>query len=47
MRSSAETELRALMAASIGGDGAVYRELLGRLSRHLRAYFNRRLSRFG
>jgi RNA polymerase sigma-70 factor (ECF subfamily) len=47
MRSSAETELRALMAASIGGDGAAYRELLGRLSRHLRAYFNRWLSRFG
>jgi RNA polymerase sigma-70 factor (ECF subfamily) len=35
------------MVSSIGGDGAAYRQLLGRLSRHLRAYFNRRLSRFG
>jgi len=40
-------ELRALMVASIGGDGAAYRQLLGRLSGHLRAYFNGRLSRFG
>lgn len=47
MRSSAEAELRALMVASIGGDGRAYRQLLGRLSGHLRAYFNGRLSRFG
>ena len=42
-----ETELKALMLAGLGGDGAAYRALLDRLSRHLRAYFNRRLSRVG
>jgi RNA polymerase sigma-70 factor, ECF subfamily len=35
------------MLAGLGGDAAAYRTLLDRLSRHLRAYFNRRLSRAG
>jgi RNA polymerase sigma-70 factor (ECF subfamily) len=35
------------MVAALHGDAANYRALLARLSRHLRAYFNRRLSRSG
>lgn len=44
---TAETELKAMMLAGLGGDAAVYRQLLDRLSRHLRAYFGARLSRAG
>jgi RNA polymerase sigma-70 factor, ECF subfamily len=44
---TSETELKALMLAGLGGDGAAYRALLDRLSRHLRGYFNARLSRVG
>ncbi len=44
---TAETDLKALMLAGLGGDGAAYRTLLDRLSRHLRAYFAGRLSRAG
>ncbi len=43
----AEAELKALMVGGLRGDAAAYRALLARLSRHLRAYFNRRLSRSG
>src|SRR5262245_25052286 len=42
-----ESELKALMLASLGGDAAAHRALLGRLSGHLRAYYKRRLARIG
>lgn len=42
-----EAELKALMLAALRGNAAAHRSLLTRLSQHLRAYFNRRLSRFG
>ena len=42
-----EPELKAMMLVGLGGDAAAYRMLLDRLSRHLRAYFNTRLSRSG
>jgi len=42
-----EAELRALMKASLAGDGAAYRTLLNRLSANLRAYYKSRLARIG
>jgi RNA polymerase sigma-70 factor, ECF subfamily len=42
-----ESELRALMTAGLGGDAAAYRQLLSRLSGHLRAYYKGRLARIG
>jgi RNA polymerase sigma-70 factor (ECF subfamily) len=42
-----ETELKALMVASLGGDAASYRLLLDRLSSRLRAYYKGTLSRSG
>lgn len=39
-----EAELKQLMLASLDGDAAAHRTLLERLSRHLRAYFKRRLA---
>jgi RNA polymerase sigma-70 factor (ECF subfamily) len=42
-----ETELRALMRASLDGDASAHRTLLGRLSTHLRAYYKGRLARIG
>lgn len=42
-----ETELRALMRASLAGDAAAYRTLLYRLSATLRAYYKGRLARIG
>jgi RNA polymerase sigma-70 factor, ECF subfamily len=44
---TAETQLKALMVAGTGGNATAYRALLTQLSRHLRAYFNRRLARSG
>jgi RNA polymerase sigma-70 factor, ECF subfamily len=44
---AAESELKALMLASLGRDAAAYRTLLTRMSEHLRAYFGGRLERFG
>ncbi|TFV44516.1 sigma-70 family RNA polymerase sigma factor [Bradyrhizobium niftali] len=44
---SPETELKALMLASQAGDAAAHRALLERLSRHLRAYYKRKLASFG
>jgi RNA polymerase sigma-70 factor, ECF subfamily len=45
--STSETELKALMLASQGGDAASHRTLLERLSRHLRAHYKRKLASFG
>src|SRR5215510_7962790 len=42
-----ETELKALMLASLDGDAAAHRTLLDRLSRHLRAYYKGKLGRIG
>ena len=42
-----ETELKALMVASLGGDAAAHRALLSRLSGHLRAYYKGKLARIG
>jgi len=42
-----EDELRELMKASLGGDAAAHRDLLERLSRHLRAYYKSRLAHIG
>lgn len=42
-----EPVLRALMIASQDGDAAAHKELLERLSRHLRAYYKNRLVRAG
>lgn len=39
-----ESELKALMLASLDGDATAHRTLLDRLSRHLRAYYKRRLA---
>jgi RNA polymerase sigma-70 factor, ECF subfamily len=44
---STENELKALMLASQEGDTASHRALLERLSRHLRAYYKRRLAHIG
>jgi RNA polymerase sigma-70 factor (ECF subfamily) len=45
--STTERELKALMVASLGGDAAAHRTLLGRLSSHLRAYYKGKLARIG
>lgn len=42
-----EHELRALMTASLDGDGAAYHALLKRLTGHLRAYYRNRFARIG
>ena len=42
-----ETELKALMLASLDGDTASHRALLDQLSRRLRAYYKGKLARFG
>jgi len=42
-----ERELRALMIASLEGDGAAYHTLLKRLTGHLRAYYRHRFARIG
>jgi RNA polymerase sigma-70 factor (ECF subfamily) len=42
-----ETELKALMLASLDGDAASHRALLERLSRRLRAYYKGKLARIG
>jgi RNA polymerase sigma-70 factor (ECF subfamily) len=42
-----ERELRALMTASLDGDGAAYHALLKRLTAHLRAYYRHRFARIG
>ena len=42
-----ETELKALMLASLDGDGASHRALLERLSRRLRAYYKGKLAGIG
>jgi RNA polymerase sigma factor (sigma-70 family) len=39
-----EQRLRGLMLAALDGDAAAYRTLLADLSKHLRAYFTRRLT---
>lgn len=39
-----EVRLRGLMLAALDGDAVSYRTLLAELGRHLRAYFNRRLT---
>src|SRR5580698_2399702 len=39
-----EHELRALMTASLEGDGAAYHALLNRLTGHLRAYYRHRFA---
>jgi len=44
---TSETELKALMVASLGGDAAAYRSLLDRLSRRSRAYYKGKLARVG
>jgi RNA polymerase sigma-70 factor (ECF subfamily) len=44
---STEPELRALMIASLSGDGAAHRTLLERLSSQLRGYFKGQLDRIG
>ena len=44
---TSETELKALMLASLDGGAASYRSLLERLSSRLRAYYKGRLGRFG
>lgn len=43
----AETRLRALMLAGLGGDAQAYRTLLQELSVYLRGYYRRRLPRDG
>jgi RNA polymerase sigma-70 factor (ECF subfamily) len=42
-----ETELKALMLASLDGDAASHRALLERLSRRLRAYYKGKLAGIG
>jgi RNA polymerase sigma-70 factor (ECF subfamily) len=42
-----ETELKALMLASLGGDAAAHRALLDRLSSRLRAYYKGKLAKLG
>lgn len=44
---SNEAELRSLMKASLKGDSLAHRNLLERLSRHLRAYYKGKLARIG
>lgn len=40
-----EGELRSLLLRGLGGDAAAYRDFLGRLAGHLRAFLRRRLTR--
>jgi len=42
-----ERELRALMTASLDGDGVAYHTLLKQLTGHLRAYYRNRFARIG
>lgn len=42
-----EIELKVLMLASLDGDAASHRALLGRLSHRLRAYYKAKLARIG
>lgn len=42
-----ERELRALMTASLDGDGVAYHTLLEQLTGHLRAYYRHRFARIG
>jgi RNA polymerase sigma-70 factor, ECF subfamily len=44
---SRESELRALMMASLDGDAVAYHALLERLTGHLRAYYRHRFVRIG
>jgi RNA polymerase sigma-70 factor, ECF subfamily len=44
---ASEPELKALMTASLAGDAAAHRALLGHLSGRLRAYYKGRLARIG
>ena len=44
---ASEPELKALIAASLAGDAATHRVLLGHLSSRLRAYYKRRLAQIG
>jgi RNA polymerase sigma-70 factor, ECF subfamily len=44
---STEPELRALMIAGLGGDGAAHRALLEKLSSQLRGYFKGQFDRIG
>lgn len=44
---TSETELKALMLASLDGSAVSYRSLLERLSSRLRAYYKGKLGRFG
>jgi RNA polymerase sigma-70 factor (ECF subfamily) len=44
---SSEAELKALMLASLDGEAASYRLLLGRLSSRLRGYYKGKLARVG
>jgi RNA polymerase sigma-70 factor, ECF subfamily len=44
---SSETELRTLMIAGLDGDASAHKELLSKLSSHLRGYFKGRLVRIG
>ncbi len=44
---SSEVELKALMLASLDGEGASYRSLLDRLSSRLRAYYKGKLAHAG
>jgi RNA polymerase sigma-70 factor (ECF subfamily) len=44
---TSELELKPLMLASLNGDAASHRRLLDRLSRHLRAYYKRKLAQLG
>lgn len=44
---TSETELKALMLASLDGSAVSYRSLLERLSSRLRAYYRGKLGRFG
>lgn len=44
---ASEPQLKALMTASLAGDAAAHRALLGHLSGRLRAYYKGRLARIG
>ena len=44
---ASEPELKTLMTASLAGDAAAHRALLGHLGGRLRAYYKRRLARIG
>ncbi|MGZ9073533.1 MAG: sigma-70 family RNA polymerase sigma factor, partial [Rhodoplanes sp.] len=44
---ASEPEFKALMTASLAGDAAAHRALLGHLSGRLRAYYKGRLARIG